>query len=185
MKHPHPAVIILIFLVIACGNREEQALPEAQSAGNPAAPFDARFIDAMIDHHLGAVEMAEEALDSTTHPEIIDPLAMGIIAGQSAEIDSMRAWRDTWYPGLDATGGMGMSMGAMEIEGTPEIPWDLRFLEAMISHHQGAILMAESALDSAEHEEITMLATGIIAAQQEEIVEMTGFQSAWSAPAAP
>jgi uncharacterized protein (DUF305 family) len=171
-----------IMLAIACGAPEERQAHETHiSSSATPAPFDARFIDAMTEHHLGAVTMAGEALDSAVHPEIIS-LATGIIAGQSAEIDSMGTWRAAWYPDLGATGGMGMSMGAMEIAGSREIPWDIRFLDAMISHHEGAIVMAEEALDSTVHPEILSLATGILAAQQEEIIEMRVLRAAWSEP---
>lgn len=34
------------------------------------------------------------------------------------------------------------------------IPFDQRFVEAMIAHHQGAIDMAEEALTQASHEEL-------------------------------
>jgi len=178
MKNLFPACMGIV-LVIACGGAEEQDVPETRASAGQAAPFDARFIDAMTEHHLGAVTMAGEALDSAAHPEIIS-LASGIIEGQSAEIDSMGAWRAAWYPDLGATDGMGMSMGAMEIAGDREIPWDIRFLDAMISHHEGAIVMAEEALDSAVHPEILSLAAGILAAQEEEIVGMRTYRAAWS-----
>ncbi len=170
-----PSFFICI-LAMSCGGREDPGQPAVQVPDEQPAPFDARFIDAMTDHHLGAVAMAGEALDSTVQPEIV-ALAEGIIAGQSIEIDSMAAWRERWYPGLGATGGMGMSMGSMEVAASDGVSWDVRFLQAMISHHQGAIPMAQAALESAEHEELRVLAAGIITAQQEEIVEMTGLVS--------
>jgi uncharacterized protein (DUF305 family) len=173
------AVILVCVLAIACGGRREPGSHVMTAGEEQTAPFDAGFIDAMIEHHQGAVAMAEEALDSAVHPEIYS-LAEGIIAGQTIEIDSMRVWRQRWYPGLEATGGMGMSMGAMDIGGSPGVVWDLRFLEAMISHHQGAISMARAALESAEHEEIRDLASAIVTAQQEEITVMTALLSAWS-----
>jgi uncharacterized protein (DUF305 family) len=49
---------------------------------------------------------------------------------------------------------------------------DERFIDAMVSHHQGAIAMARVALDNAEHEEIIRLSQNIISAQQAEIEEL-------------
>jgi uncharacterized protein (DUF305 family) len=49
---------------------------------------------------------------------------------------------------------------------------DRRFIDAMIPHHQGAIAMAEVALENAEHEEIIQLSRNIISSQQAEIEEL-------------
>jgi uncharacterized protein (DUF305 family) len=49
---------------------------------------------------------------------------------------------------------------------------DRRFIDAMVPHHQGAIVMAEVALKNAEHEEIIQLSRNIIASQQAEIEEL-------------
>jgi uncharacterized protein (DUF305 family) len=49
---------------------------------------------------------------------------------------------------------------------------DKAFIDAMVPHHQGAIAMAEVALDNAEHEEIKELSRNIISSQQAEIEEL-------------
>jgi uncharacterized protein (DUF305 family) len=49
---------------------------------------------------------------------------------------------------------------------------DERFIDAMVPHHQGAIAMAEVALNNAEHEEIIELSRNIISSQQAEIEEL-------------
>jgi uncharacterized protein (DUF305 family) len=49
---------------------------------------------------------------------------------------------------------------------------DERFIDAMVPHHQGAIAMAEVALENAEHEEIIELSRNIISSQQAEIEEL-------------
>lgn len=145
---------------------------------NASQPFDAQFIDSMIEHHLGAVAMAEEALQQSEREEI-RAMATAIIAAQNSEIEQMRAWRAAWYPDLPATGGMGMSMGEMGISADATLPFDQRFLTAMISHHQGAIEMAQMAQQMAEHQEIKDLADAIITAQQAEIEQMNGWLQAW------
>jgi uncharacterized protein (DUF305 family) len=49
---------------------------------------------------------------------------------------------------------------------------DKAFIDAMVPHHQGAIAMAEVALENAEHEEIKQLSQNIISSQQAEIEEL-------------
>ena len=147
---------------------------------DPSQPFDAQFIDSMIEHHQGAVAMAEQVLAEAEHAEL-RTMADAIIAAQTQEIAAMTTWRQDWYPGLAPTGGMGMHMGEMVISSDESKPFDQRFLEAMISHHQGAIEMAQMAQHMAEHEEIKTLADAIITAQQAEIEQMQNWLKAWFA----
>jgi uncharacterized protein (DUF305 family) len=140
--------------------------------------FDAMFIDSMIEHHQGAIDMAEMALEQAEHEELYT-LAEEIIAAQTAEIEQMQSWRSEWYPDLAPTGGMQMGMDEMMISEDESVPFDQRFIEAMISHHQGAISMAEMALTQAEHGEIRTLAEDIIAAQTAEIEQMQGWLAEW------
>jgi uncharacterized protein (DUF305 family) len=141
-------------------------------------PFDTQFIDSMIEHHQGAIGMAEVALEQAEHKEI-RTLAEDIIAAQSAEIEQLQSWRSEWYPDLAPTGGMEMAMGTMGINEDASVPFDQRFIGAMISHHQGAIDMAQMALEQAEHEEVRTLAEAIIAAQTAEIEQMLGWLADW------
>lgn len=140
---------------------------------NASQPFDTQFIDSMIEHLLGAVVMAEDALQQSEREEI-RAMATAIIAAQNSEIEQMRAWRAAWYPGLPTTGGVGMSMGEMNISADATLPFDQRFLTAMISHHLGAIEMAQTARQMAEHQASKDLAGAIITAQQAEIEQMNG-----------
>ena len=144
------------------------------------APYDALFIDSMIMHHQGAIDMAQQALKEAEHPEI-KTLATALVQAQEAEIAQMQAWRKRWYPDLAPTDGMGMDMGTMMIAAGTSKPFDLRFIEAMIPHHQGAITMAKDAQQKAERPEIKTLASGIITAQEAEIAQMQQWKQAWFA----
>jgi uncharacterized protein (DUF305 family) len=73
---------------------------------------------------------------------------------------------------------MMMSMNA-ELKGKTGDEFDKAFLAEMIVHHQGAVEMAELALDNAKHQEIKSLAAAIIAAQNKEIADMKAWQKAW------
>jgi uncharacterized protein (DUF305 family) len=141
-------------------------------------PFDALFIDGMIVHHEGAITMAEQVLAESERPELRQ-MAEAIIAAQQGEVEQMHAWRAEWYPDLGETAGMDMDMGMMEIAEDDAKPFDQRFLEAMIDHHEGAIDMAEAALAASEHEEVRSMADAIISTQQAEIDQMRAWLSEW------
>ena len=57
--------------------------------------FDKAFIEAMIVHHQGAIDMANEAKTAAKHQEIKD-LADDIINAQTSEIEMMKSWQQTW-----------------------------------------------------------------------------------------
>lgn len=155
--------------------------------------FDLRFIDGMIPHHQGAVDMAQEALSKSQRPEI-KQLAQQIIEAQEREIAELQAWRKSWYPNQDDTPMMyDTSMGHMmpmtqEMRdgmmmkgdlGTADDQFDLRFINAMIPHHEGAIDMANQALQNSSRSEIKTLAQNIITSQQQEIDQMQQWRKAW------
>jgi len=140
-------------------------------------PYDAAFIDSMIVHHEGATIMANQALEQAERPEV-KALANAIISAQEAEIAQMQAWRTAWYPDLAETTGMAMEMGPMEVP-AGDAPFDQRFIQAMIPHHQSAIIMAQDALQNAERQEIKDLATGISTAQEGEIAQMRQWLKDW------
>jgi uncharacterized protein (DUF305 family) len=147
------------------------------------APFDAMFIDGMIVHHEGAIVMANQALQEAQRPEI-KTLAEAIIKAQTAEIEQMKQWRAEWYRDLKATGGMMMADGQMMDMGPMSVPagdqpFDIRFIDAMIPHHEGAVMMAQMAQQRAEKPEIKTLAEEIIKAQTAEIEQMKQWRAEW------
>src|SRR5688500_7558435 len=109
----------LITLLAACAGASQTTAPAAsdQNSGmehnmsdQSDAPYDALFIDSMIVHHQGAIDMANQALKEATKPEI-KTLAENIIKAQEAEIAQMKEWRQAWYSDLAETAGMEMDMG--------------------------------------------------------------------------
>lgn len=64
--------------------------------GKTGSEFDKAFIDEMIVHHEGAVEMAQLALKNGGRKEIKD-MANGILSAQTSEINQMKMWRSSWY----------------------------------------------------------------------------------------
>ena len=63
----------------------------SQKGGDP----DIGFIEMMIPHHQGAIEMAKEALQKAKRQEI-KQLAQNIINSQQAEIQKMNEWKAAW-----------------------------------------------------------------------------------------
>jgi uncharacterized protein (DUF305 family) len=71
-------------------------------------------------------------------------------------------------------GSMGMGSGGMARQMVMQNGKysDEAFIDAMVPHHQGAIAMANVALENAEHEEIKELSRNIVSTQHAEIEEL-------------
>ncbi|KAM3097588.1 DUF305 domain-containing protein [Phormidesmis sp. 146-35] len=161
--------------------------------GPADANFDLRFVDAMTPHHQGAVEMAKEAQQKSKRPEI-KKLAADIIKAQDKEIAQMKQWRQAWYPKAESTPmaydskmGKMMPMSSDQMKGmmmnmdlgASDDQFDLRFINAMIPHHEGAVMMANDALSKTKRPEIKQLAQEMVSSQQAEIAQMQQWRKAW------
>lgn len=150
--------------------------------------YDRIFIANMIEHHKGAVDMANLALTNAKHQELKD-MANNIISAQSKEITDMETWQKNWgYPTSSGEmmmdhSAMGM-MGSMDqmtkdLKGLTGDAFDKAFLASMIVHHQSAINMAYPGLTNAKHDEVKDLTKAIINAQSSEIDQMKQWQKDW------
>ncbi|MBD2243509.1 DUF305 domain-containing protein [Nostoc sp. FACHB-888] len=161
--------------------------------GPADANFDLRFIDAMTPHHQGAVEMAKEAQQKSKRPEI-KKLADNIIKSQNQEITQMKQWRQVWYPNAgnkpmayNSQMGHMMEMSSDQMQtmmmsqnlGAADAEFDLRFINAMIPHHEGAVTMAKDTLSKSQRPEIKKLAQAIIKDQDIEIKQMQQWRKSW------
>ena len=71
----------------------------------------------------------------------------------------------------------GHDMSAMST--TSDAPYDALFIDSMIVHHQGAITMAQEALEKAQHTELKMFAQNVIMVQDGEITQMQVWRNNW------
>jgi uncharacterized protein (DUF305 family) len=133
---------------------------------------DINFAEMMIPHHEQAIEMSEIALLNTTNPEVLK-LAQEIKDAQSPEIDLMKSWT-----GVKVSTHSGHMMEGMlseselsDLREAKEKDFDKLFLQGMIKHHEGAIVMAQDVAES-KNKEVADLSAAIIAAQKLEIKAM-------------
>jgi uncharacterized protein (DUF305 family) len=145
---------------------------------------DKAFIDAMVPHHQGAIEMAEVALDNAEHDEIKE-LSHNIISSQQAEIEELKAIKKEEFGtsnvpmemSQEQMRSMGMMMDPQELANKEA--FDEAFIDAMIPHHQSAIEMAQVASKKSENPRIKELAGDIIIAQKQEIEQMKQWRKEW------
>jgi len=157
--------------------------------GPAGSTYDLRFIDGMVQHHTGALRMSEFVFDIGVPG--VGSLGKDIWRDQAQEIRAMGQWRKAWYPDAPVypvalkPGGDPNAMAdlirmspaqiqAMQMmTSTPSrenrVTW---FLEGMLQHHGGALIMAHDALGKSSNPTIRRLARDIIVAQRREIIQL-------------
>ncbi len=146
--------------------------------------FDHDFASMMIDHHQGAIDMAQLELASGDD-EKIKGIAQQIITSQKAEQEKLRTFLSGHKPGEHGEKhGVGHAEGehnelmesmemmmsktkSMTMSGDP----DKDFVMMMISHHEAAVKMAENEISHGHHVELKQMAQQMMSDQNAEIKE--------------
>ncbi len=170
------SALLAVTLLSACGETSSSESADFNDA-------DVMFAQMMIPHHEQAIEMSEIALDPASGASAaIQDLAIRIRDAQDPEIEMMKGFLATWGAPLNPEDGMdhsSMMEGMLTVEELDELAglqgseFDVRWAQAMIAHHKGAVAMAEDVLSDGKNPETRKLAEEIIANQQAEIDELT------------
>ncbi|MCA9363436.1 DUF305 domain-containing protein [Candidatus Nomurabacteria bacterium] len=129
------------------------------------------FIEGMIPHHQEAVDTAKEVIARGGSTPEIKQLVENIVVAQEAEIAEMKQWYQDWYGEPYADNGEYMPM-MRDLSNLSGAEIDRVFLEDMIGHHMGAIMMARSVQPYIERNEIAELTQAIVSSQSAEIAQM-------------
>jgi uncharacterized protein (DUF305 family) len=172
------AVVVLAAAVLAgCGGSHGHDESHEHNAA------DVAFAQNMIPHHQQAVEMAAMVpVQSTNHRLVV--LARHMLEDQRAEINAMTGllaqWDEPVVPDGNGHGGHEhMAMKGMVDDDTmrrlPTLsgePFDKLWINSMISHHQGAIDMAETEIVEGKSPAAKKMAGIIVTEQQREISQL-------------
>lgn len=152
--------MLTVSLMIVCGvigiGIGYWLTPEYQSSMYDKTPMDLgrsdrfldlRYIDAMIAHHRGAMLLAEQAQVHSDRQEIRD-LSTMILTDEPAAIAELYAWKKEWYDDTRT-----VKDPVVANLGTYDNLFDLRFLNALIAHHdEGLVMTREVSLKSSRTE---------------------------------
>lgn len=112
-------------------NKEEMGL------GKSDKWLEWRYLEKMIAHHRGAILLAQQAKAESKRTEIIG-LAEEILKGEPKLIEELYAWKKEWY------GDEKQVKDPIAVKlGDAGDNFDLRFLNALIAHHENGILMTQ------------------------------------------
>lgn len=134
----------------------------------------------MIPHHAQAVEMSDMILAKQDIPDAVTSLATRIKQAQGPEIQTMTDWLADWNePTTMASGQAGHPMTGMmdaasmkELQDAQGTEAARLFLQKMIAHHEGAIMMARTETTGGKDPRAVQLAEAIVTAQEAEIKDM-------------
>ena len=151
---------------------------QAPSAQAPAAhgehqmaavTNDESFLSGMIPHHQEAVDTSALILARTNNPQLAQ-FTQQVITTQSQEITQMKQWYTTIQNKPYQASGSYMPMMASTKDlqaATPEA--DALYMQGMIAHHEGAIMMAQQILPITQNPDIKKMAQTIIDTQSKAV----------------
>jgi uncharacterized protein (DUF305 family) len=182
------AGVLLSAASVACGSATAQAQGTHQHPPPAQNEADVRFVAGMIPHHAQALEMVA-LVPSRASREDVRRMAERILVSQRDEIRLMERWLQAHgqpVPGADSAhahhGGAHAQMPGMltpeEIQrlaasSGPE--FDRLFLEGMIRHHEGALVMVAELFNTpggGQASDVFRIANEVDADQRMEIDRM-------------
>lgn len=116
--------------------------------GRPDKSLDLRYINAMIAHHRGAMLLAEQASSQTQRQEMRDLSAM-ILKDEPTAIAELYAWKKDWYKDIKK-----VKDPIVPNLGSYDDKFDLRFLNALIAHHEVGLMMTDEVKTKSSRNEI-------------------------------
>lgn len=149
------------------------SVSEKMGLGSADRFVDLRYIDKMISHHRSAILLAEAADKNTTRREIHD-LAADILANEPKLIEELYSWKKTWY------GDTRKVAEPVQINlGKKDGKSDLRFLNALIAHHNLGIEMAREVRTKSVRSEILDNADSVENFLSSTMVTLKSWRESW------
>lgn len=172
---------------------ELPAAPIEPAVAAPAA-FEAEraYVGSTIAHHQEGVAIAAVARERGTHPELRE-LANRTVAARQVELARLRAWlavpavaASTTPLDLPATlsqpaDGLGVPgpASAALVDLAKTEPFDLAWLDAMITHHEAAGASAAEAASTCEDPVVRALAAEVGRSHAVELTELRRLRAEW------
>ncbi|GAB3720450.1 DUF305 domain-containing protein [Amycolatopsis oliviviridis] len=168
---------LVVWVLVGCSTATGAA-PTASAPG--ANQADITFSQQMVPHHQQSIQVANLAAERSAS-EYVKATAAKIVKAESAEVQTMTAWLQSWNAAvLPAAGHAGHAMPGMITEGQVAslqnltgAEFDKTWLPLMAEHLRNGVTMAKTVLSSGEHAETKALAQEIVENQSAAIDEIT------------
>jgi len=137
--------------------------------------IDLRYINAMIVHHRGAMLLAQEVKEKTKRPEV-KKLSEDILTSEPKAIAELYQWKKDWYRDIrKVTDETVPNLGEYDKN------FDLKFLNALIAHHEEGLIMAKEVKLKSSRAEILDNADSVIEFLTGGLKMLEGWRTEWYA----
>lgn len=185
---PRPALVAALAVMLVCPTTARAQHDHAGMgkivvpAGAPYVEADVRFMQGMIAHHAQAIHMSRMAEHHGASPRLLR-LAIKIDQSQVAEIRIMQEWLvSNGQVAPDTSSWRTMTMAGMlttaqlnELDAAKGTAFDRLYLEFMIMHHEGALLMVKELFATpraGQEVDVNVFANDVVSVQTAEIGAM-------------
>lgn len=134
---------------------------------------DLRYINQMAAHHRGAILLAEQIKTKTNRPELKE-LADTILINEPKLIDELYGWKNDWYKD-----NRKVRDPLVAKLGPADNTVDLRFLNALIAHHQAGIAMTKEIRAKSSRAEVLNNADSVENFLNSSLTTLKGWRKEW------
>jgi uncharacterized protein (DUF305 family) len=200
-QRPRLAVSLAVVLVaagIGAGLLARDPARDAGLADSPSAASwnsaDKAYVLAMLWHQQQAQELASLVQGRTSRPEL-QRLAVSIHTAQNIDVAQMTAWfrardpaagddlvhsdtqpADRWFAGMMARSQL------RTLAATSGQRFDFLFVDMLVEHHRGAIVMSDEVLADGRDAEIALVASRTATYSRRAIGQLTTWRRRWAEP---
>lgn len=141
--------------------------------GQADRTFDLRYLNSMIAHHRGAMLLAEQLSKNTTRSEM-KTLSQNILNDEPKAIAELYTWKKEWFGDTKR-----VRDPIVANLGPAGDTFDLRFLNAIIAHHEEGIVMTKETRLKSSRVEILDNANAVETFLSNGLQALKGLRSAW------
>jgi uncharacterized protein (DUF305 family) len=190
--------VVLVAAGIGAALLSRDTARDAGLADRPSAASwnsaDKAYVLAMLWHQQQAQELASLVQGRTSRPEL-QRLAVSIHTAQNIDVAQMTAWfrardpaagdylvhsdtqpADRWFAGMMARSQL------RTLAATSGQRFDFLFVDMLVEHHKGAIVMSDEVLADGRDAEIALVASRTVTSSRRAIGQLTTWRRRWAEP---
>jgi uncharacterized protein (DUF305 family) len=200
-QRPQLAASLAVVLVAASIGAVLLSSGPDRDAGPPGSPSatswnstDRAYVLAMLWHQQPAQELASLVQGRTSRPEL-QRLALSIRTAQTSDVARMTAWlrardptasgylvhsdtqpADQWFAGMMARSQL------RTLAATSNQRFDFLFVDMLLEHYKGAIVMADGVIADGRDAEVALLAARTVTYSERAIGQLSRWRRRWAEP---
>jgi uncharacterized protein (DUF305 family) len=192
--------VVLVAAAIGAALLSRDTARDAGLADSPSAASaswnsaDKAYVLAMLWHQQQAQELASLVQGRTSRPEL-QRLAVSIHTAQNIDVAQMTAWfrardpaagdylvhsdtqpADRWFAGMMAASQL------RTLAATSGQRFDFLFVDMLVEHHRGAIVMSDEVFADGRDAEIALVASRTATYSRRAIGQLTTWRRRWAEP---